>query len=141
MKKIENFIVLLYLFYFVVLFALILAQVNEIHRNYTNWGTAVVTVSHFCVGGIEVLVSSQTIQQKIQRRYIYWYNIAADILTGGALITSVIFLSVYWNTQTTVTAFLPIAIAIVGNIGCAYGRARKPPQTDINAEDYENLLY
>ena len=132
MTDIQTLIILLYLFYFVVLFALILAQVTEIDRNYTNWGTAIVTCSHFCVGSIEVFMSSQSLKQKIWARYTYWYNVAADILTGGALVLSIVFLSMYWNNQTDVTAFVPVAIAIIGNVGCAYGRTvnrpRQPPE-------------
>lgn len=136
MPDIHNFIILLYLSYFIVLIALILAQVNEIDRNYTNWGTAIVTCSHFCVGGIEVFMSSQTLKQKIWVRYAYWYNVAADILTGGALVLSIVFLSMYWNNQTDLTAFVPVAIAIIGNVGCAYGRTVNrplpPPEGYIN---------
>jgi len=122
----------LYLGYYVVLLGVLLAQLQDATENYTNWGTAVVTFSHFMLGLVDVRMSGKSLWEKSKERYGQWYNAAADVFSAVAFGLSVLSLIMYWKNQSTWSAYVPIAFAAVGNTGCSYGRYTEAQATTVH---------
>ena len=111
-------ILVLYIVYYFVLIGALIGQILQSDSDYANFATIAVTASHFVVGFVETLYSSSPIVVFVIRRYTKTYNVAADIIITTALILACIGL----QSNDTWLTYTPLALALVGNTGCLYGR-------------------
>lgn len=121
--------------YYAVLIGTWIAQSQYPRGVYSNWGAASVCGAHFAFGFAEAVILHETLWKATKFRYIdKLYNVVADILLIAALAISIYCLVVLGYRQVPWSANTAVALALVGNLGCTYGRIVDEPY-DVNDDN------
>ena len=86
----RRYLVYIYMGYYGILLCFLIAQLHDDKETYTNWGTAVVSLNHFIIGGVIANVSEKSMYDTTKDRYRKWYNVGADLFTFTAFVLSII---------------------------------------------------